>query len=44
MFLCDPKSQETLHLKRKYKAQRADMYKKYQEGDFLEVTLLKLTE
>jgi len=44
MFLCDPKSEETLHLKRKYKAQRADIYKKYQEGDFLEVTLLKLTE
>lgn len=44
MFLCDPKSKETLCLKRKYKAQRADMYKKYQKGDFLEVTLLKLTE
>jgi hypothetical protein len=44
MFGCDPKSKETLNLKRKYKKQRADIYKKYQEGDFLEVTLLKLTE
>lgn len=42
--MCDPNSKETLDLKKKYSRQRIDIYKAYQKGDFLEVTLLKLTE
>lgn len=44
MFMCNPQSKETQELREKYRKQRIEIYKKYQEDDFLVVTLLKLTE
>ncbi len=44
MFMCDPNSEETRDLRQKYVKQRREIYKAYQKGDFLEITLLKLTE
>jgi hypothetical protein len=43
-FACDPDSAETKALREKYRKQRLEIYKEYQKGDFLEVTLKKLTE
>ncbi len=44
MFMCLPESKETKELKKKYCKQRKEICDKYQKGDFLEITLLKLTE
>jgi hypothetical protein len=43
-FFCDPKSAETKELWKKYTSQRSRMVQEYLKGDFLEITLQKLTE
>lgn len=44
MFMCLPQSNETKELEKKYIKQRKEISNNYQTGDFLEITLLKLTE
>lgn len=43
-FAADHKHRETKKLKRKYEKMRGDISSIYAKGDFLEITLLKLTE
>ena len=44
MFMCLPESKETKELKQKYTRQHRKICEIYRSGDFLEITLLKLTE
>lgn len=43
-FGCNPTSEETKELRRQYKKTRQRIYKAYQKGDFLEITLQKFCE
>lgn len=44
MFMCLPESKETKELRQKYLRQYKKICEIYRNGDFLEITLLKLTE